>query len=342
MQVSGYFQFYRKMDKIADEIIETRWYDYHRIGYDQRLLELKAGGGIGVGGDRCERNWYLEEERGTVHLVITGEQGMTCKLVKSGKGTWSGQWLRFEQMPIELCPASPPLQADRPDRTNQRLYHFNINGHRLSIYEHSQSRAADIVASELRDNAYMLEDIPFRENDLVLDIGAHVGMVSIYLARRFPFLTIFAFEPSPLNYENCRENLRLNRVKNVTLFHQAITGDGRQVDLYVNPVNTGGASVYSPQKLFKTFAMIPSLTLDQLFREHHIKDCKLLKIDCEGSEYEILYNTGILKQVTYLVGELHSNRMLKEMGYSPGALADYCRRFFPPQHMKLNHAPISD
>ena len=329
------------MDNIEREIIETRWYDYHRIGYDQRLLELKSGGGIGTGGDRCERRWFLVEEGGTLHLVIAGELGMTCKLIKSANGTWSGQWSDYEQMPIELSPARQPLLNHRPDRLDQKLCHFNINGYRISIYDHSRSITADIVAGELRANGYMQEDIPFREKDVVLDIGAHVGMFSIYLARRFPFLTIFAFEPSPLNYQNCRENIRLNQVKNVSLFPLAVTGDGRRVNMYGNPLNTGETSVYCPGLThFGAFADIPSLTLDYIFREHRIKTCKLLKIDCEGSEYEILYQTGVLKQVTYLAGELHTNRYLKEMGYSPGALLDYCQEFFPPERMKFKMAQI--
>lgn len=62
--------------------------------------------------------------------------------------------------------------------------------------------------------------------------------------------------------------------------------------------------------------------------KHKIKELKLLKIDCEGSEYEILYNTNeeILKRIKSLRGEFHENKRLTEE-YDVENLYSYVRQY---------------
>ncbi|MDR0595839.1 MAG: FkbM family methyltransferase [Puniceicoccales bacterium] len=69
-----------------------------------------------------------------------------------------------------------------------------------------------------------------------------------------------------------------------------------------------------------------SITLKKIFKKYDIKACKLLKIDCEGAEYEILYNTdkNILKRCEYLRGEFHEDVRIREAGYSADTLKKYC------------------
>jgi hypothetical protein len=54
------------------------------------------------------------------------------------------------------------------------------------------------------NDIYGLETIGFQPGDIVIDVGAHLGLVSLYLAKRWPFLRIYA-----RNMDTC---LRRNRV----------------------------------------------------------------------------------------------------------------------------------
>jgi FkbM family methyltransferase len=56
----------------------------------------------------------------------------------------------------------------------------------------------------------MVSGHAFWEGDVVVDIGAHVGLFAIYLAKRYP-LEAACFEPFPQT-RNCVENLQLNRI----------------------------------------------------------------------------------------------------------------------------------
>ena len=99
------------------------------------------------------------------------------------------------------------------------LHRYQIDDISLLAYDDAGSQAADWVARELQADRYRLRDANFDEGDIVIDVGAHIGLFSIYLAKRWPVLKVFAFEPFPTNYRNCEDNLHLNKVKNV-VFHK--------------------------------------------------------------------------------------------------------------------------
>ena len=156
-------------------------------------------------------------------------------------------------------------------------------------------------------------------------------------------MKIFAFEPFPANFENCMWNLRINRVTNVHLSPKAITKDGRSLTMATNPTNSGGASAVKETFIRRGVVRdIPSLTLDEVFRAQAIDRCKLLKIDCEGLEYEVLYNTRVLDRVDYLAGEFHCNAYLEGQNYRPERLMEYCSNWIPSDRMAVQPCWVSD
>lgn len=210
-----------------------------------------------------------------------------------------------------------------------------VKGVPLKIHDYRSSSARHVVKSELEADCYGLERIPFASGDVVVDIGGHVGMFSIYLARSFPSIRIFAYEPIPQNYRHFVRNIEANRVTNVQVFNRAVTHDGRPLEMLLHPSNTGGATaqlqnMHLPEH---TRYVVESVTLDDIFATHAIDRCKLLKIDCEGSEHEILLDARILDRVEYLSGEFHINAHLAQQGYSIEGLYDHCRRFVRAEHI---------
>ena len=79
-------------------------YHYHRIGHDERELELLPDGQIGKGADGAERHWEVSNGHEPPHLTIGGDYGPICELTLDPDGCWRGCWLKFERMPIELIP----------------------------------------------------------------------------------------------------------------------------------------------------------------------------------------------------------------------------------------------
>ena len=103
----------------------------------------------------------------------------------------------------------------------------------------------------------------------------------------------------------------------------------------------GGASA-----IVKTFQSngvitdIVSMTLDEVFSNHEIGRCKLLKIDCEGMEYEIILGTRALNKVEYLAGEFHATASLQDRGWCPERLYAYCSSLFADNKMTIQFNEI--
>ena len=75
---------------------------------------------------------------------------------------------------------------------------------------------------------------------------------------------------------------------------------------------------------------IKSITFDDIFANNNISKCKLLKIDCEGAEYEILYNANKenLKNCEYMRAEFHGKINEIEDLYS------YCSKYI--EHIEIS------
>jgi FkbM family methyltransferase len=178
------------------------------------------------------------------------------------------------------------------------------------------------------DNYKVIEKgVIFEPNDIVIDIGANIGMFSILFAKLHPYITIYAIEPVAETYIKLYQNIKLNNLTNIIPINTAISGGEKIKRIIYQSDGLGGASSYVKDMhdlSKKTTIYTGCITLDELIVELNIKSCKMLKIDCEGAEYDILYNSKLLERINYLVGEFHENTVLRQAGHSWNSLAHYC------------------
>ena len=213
------------------------------------------------------------------------------------------------------------------------IYTVNIDNNLFHFQDSILSESVNMIAHELNNNEYDF-NIDFKEGDIVIDIGANVGMVSILLAKKFPFLKIYSFEPLKENYDNFIKNIELNNIPKevITAENKAVTKDGRLITMSINSANKGGSSttdVISINSIMtKENSQVESITLEEIFNKYNINKLKLLKIDCEGSEYEILYNadTNLLKNIENLRGEFNENKNLTDE-YDIDKLCEYVSKY---------------
>jgi FkbM family methyltransferase len=161
----------------------------------------------------------------------------------------------------------------------------------------------------VRNDYYLSKMAVFREGDTVVDIGAHVGTVSIYLAKTFPFIKVYAIEPDPMNYACLRRNLELNGVTNVTALNTAVSGDGGRKRLYVDVLDSAWATTDASLACSRgplRIAEVESVTLEELFHKHEIRHCRLLKITAPGGVLDILKGFDRGRCVDLVCGEIDS------------------------------------
>jgi FkbM family methyltransferase len=188
----------------------------------------------------------------------------------------------------------------------------------LEIEDHPTGDMREHIAKEVIQ--YRVDEVPWRAGDVMVDIGAHVGMVSIYVAKRHPEVTVYAYEPEPSNYRNLLANIEANGTTNVIAHPYAISAKNEWLDLVRSPeTNSGGASACVSHDNGEVLG-VPAISLAQVLEDHRIDRVRLLKIDCEGMEYEILEDAP-LDRVDYFVGEFHRNQRLVDEGHDLDALA---------------------
>jgi FkbM family methyltransferase len=242
------------------------------------------------------------------------------------------------------CPAELRQTSDGKATVYPSGFEMVAGGQTLDIEDDPQGGVAKIVMREIR-TTYGLDNLPLEAGDTVVDAGAQIGLVSIYLAKRYPGITIYAFEPVPDNYTRLVRNLDANGVTNVWPINKALTGDGRLLTLYGDiHTNSGGISAYvtpAPSSNGNGRYEAQSLRLVDFLAERGVETVKLLKIDTEGAEYEILSDNVLLRTV-YLVGEFHDSATLRAAGRDPQALALRCAEALGAERVRLSICPIAD
>jgi FkbM family methyltransferase len=123
---------------------------------------------------------------------------------------------------------------------------------------------------------------------IILDLGANIGLFTLYSARRAPAARIFAIEPFPANFERLLETVREHDLTGrVTCLKCAITGKAGMRLMYDGPLPSQQRFLVAGGKS-ASGTPVQGITLCELFRQQALNKIDLLKIDVEGSEYEVL------------------------------------------------------
>ena len=283
------------------------------------------------------RNWFHAYEKVTRHrrplfpllyVMLHDRQLGLLGILKGGCLHGLGMLRRrmisfcrsFLKRSLGLIPLEIKLQAvedrlnqliDTRECTSQReqpLVEPCRIGNQIVFFSYPSSRSglSDAVR-RMEDDYYLTQMAVFRRGDTVVDVGAHVGVVSIYLARMYPFIKVYAVEPDPLNYGCLKRNIELNGVTNVTAINKAVSGDGQKRTLYVNARESAWATIdarmTSSQLALRT-VQVETVTLEQLFQEFDIRHCRLMKITAPGAIHESLKGFTRSGCVDLLCGEV--------------------------------------
>lgn len=146
------------------------------------------------------------------------------------------------------------------------------------------------------------------KNSIVIDIGAHICLFSLYCSARCG--KVYAYEAHPDNYSLAIKNIKNNNIKNINVFNLAAwSTSGKKIYLSDNEENqtgdhrvkTGGQA--EDGKAFR----VSTITLEDIFINNDINYCDLLKIDIEGAEYAVLLSTPdkIFDKINLICMEYH-------------------------------------
>jgi FkbM family methyltransferase len=142
----------------------------------------------------------------------------------------------------------------------------------------------------------------------VLDIGANLGSFCVWLAARHGISRGTCFEPDPSSFRLCRFNLSINGCTQVEPVPKAVGGIARTLQMRVNTTRPGGNSIYAAPSGEGENANVEVLPLAEWLSTHE-GELDLLKLDCEGAEWEIIDYTPpeLWKRISVIVAEIHGD-----------------------------------
>lgn len=156
-----------------------------------------------------------------------------------------------------------------------------------------------------KTNEYFGPEFGIKKYDIVVDIGAHIGVFAVYAAKNVSKGKVFAYEPNKENYNILLKNKSLNNLNNIFPFNLAISDKKGKLDLFISKLSNATHSIYEADSKKKT--KVEAITLKDIFAMNKLKRINYLKIDAEGAEYNILLNTPakIIKKIDKIVLEYH-------------------------------------
>lgn len=168
-----------------------------------------------------------------------------------------------------------------------------------------------------------------RPGDTVIDIGANVGVVTVLLSSLVGEKgRVFAFEPNPTLHDMFARTMERNRITNVFLNKVALGDKEGNLSLCFRSDNVGAGSLVYRYDSAQTVT-VPVATLSSRLRSQRVESIRLIKIDAEGFEPEILSGAiDILRSIRpdAILFELNDTgvpiadhptvRILRDAGYS--------------------------
>ena len=177
----------------------------------------------------------------------------------------------------------------------------------ITLYDVGNSDTLVRVIPEiLQQDFYHMKKIPFQPGDIVIDVGANIGTVSIVLAKMYPNIVIYSIEPCETNYKNLISNIEVNQITNIIPLNLAAAAESNEIiTITLDPSCSGSSGSYrGPDGIAN---QCKTISFDDLVIRNKINKIKFMKIDCEGGEYGFLTMSRLFEEfpIEYMAIEIH-------------------------------------
>jgi FkbM family methyltransferase len=155
----------------------------------------------------------------------------------------------------------------------------------LDIITRENSPSDQKIVDEIfKENVYRLHDYMYEDKAIFLDIGANIGVFTLYALERAYVankrICVYAIEPEPHNLNMLKKNLiknshLLENDSQVFILELAV---GDREDIVTIDNNHGGS------RIGKGKTKVSMTTLDKILKMYKIDKVDFMKMDIEGSE----------------------------------------------------------
>ena len=177
-----------------------------------------------------------------------------------------------------------------------------------------------------------------QQGDIALDVGANIGFFTMLMSRLVGDTgRIVACEPGPNNLPSLREHIKINSANNVTIVNRPIWCRDEPVTFYLNADNRSSNALFDPglwyenekSRKFPQPTTMNALMVDTVMADFDARKLKLIKIDTEGADQQVLEGAQQLLAMyhpPYVLVELNPEGM-KQGGRTTEGFREFMRGF---------------
>ena len=176
----------------------------------------------------------------------------------------------------------------------------------LSITMRQNIWDARIIREIFFDNPYV-QHFTLPSDPVVVDIGGYIGDFSLYAVKYLNAKRVVVYEPTTENFAILKQNVANNGYDDrIVAVNKAVSSSHEVV---LNVQKQEGEEVHVSAYMYQDAERrsIPSVTLEELMTTHNLLSVDLLKVDCEGGEYDIFPSVpdSVLKRIRNIAFEYH-------------------------------------
>ncbi|HEX8354800.1 MAG TPA: amino acid adenylation domain-containing protein, partial [Pyrinomonadaceae bacterium] len=193
----------------------------------------------------------------------------------------------------------------------------------LSVFHLNRNEADHVYREIFEDRLYLKHGITLRDGDCVFDVGANIGLFTLFAEQQCRDLSVYAFEPNPAAFDKLRRNVERYGLK-ARLFERGVSNRVASATYTFYPQASVMSGFYpdlaEEKRLFKNFMLNQQLeaaasdrallaeyadeltddrfesrafecrltTVSDFIREQGVGRIDLLKVDVEKSEVDVL------------------------------------------------------
>ena len=176
-----------------------------------------------------------------------------------------------------------------------------------------------------------------------VDVGANLGKFTIRMGNKLRGNgKVFCFEPEEENFKILQKNIQLNCLANVVAIKKGCYSSNKEVVLYLNENNTEHSTVLQNALYTGKKIIIDVVKLDDVLESE--KDVKIIKIDTEGADYEVLRGAEktIKKWHPLIIFEMEDGNILRRAKIFLGKEGYVIRRISDNNYVAFPFGKISD
>ena len=177
-----------------------------------------------------------------------------------------------------------------PDSIKLGTHYFSID---LPQFSGINELFRDIIL----DDEYCLDTLLHQQINTIADIGANVGIFAIAARIAFPHAEIHCYEPNVENIPHLNNQAESLGLKT---FEEAVSNIDGTCSLSKSTIHDTSARITNLE-----CGEIPLTSLHKVLNRFESQQIDLLKLDCEGSEFEILKDSTTLRKCKFITLEYH-------------------------------------